>query len=68
MQHLPQLEAITAVLSQKDGKDYSWGFNMDCQTGQGTDVDIDCTKPIDYPAIRGGGILYGRAVEDNTAC
>ncbi|KAF1932821.1 RCC1/BLIP-II [Didymella exigua CBS 183.55] len=41
-----------AIVIDKNGKAYSWGFSANYQTGQGTDEDIEEATLIDNTAVR----------------
>ena len=44
-----------------DGKAYSCGFSAECQTGQGTDEDVETVTWIDNTAVRGKTLVWAGA-------
>lgn len=45
----------------RDGKAYSWGFSLNCQTGLGSDDDVEVATLIDNTAIRGKKLVWAGA-------
>jgi regulator of chromosome condensation len=49
------------IAISKDFKAFSWGFNVDYQTGQKAEDDVECATLIDHPAINGQKLVWAGA-------
>jgi regulator of chromosome condensation len=49
------------IAISKDFKAFSWGFNVDRQTGQKTEDDIECATLISHPAINEQKLVWAGA-------
>ena len=65
---VPGIDAVHAaagtdhsVAVARDGKAYSWGFSFNCQTGLGTEEDVEVATMIDNTAVRGKKLVWAGA-------